>query len=60
MGITTKRYQSDTGIQGSIFFVDTICIMVSKQFKYGKYGMVYIIERCGIGMEWYRHISYGL
>jgi len=33
-------------------------IMISKHFQYGKYSMVYIIERCEMGMQWY-HMSYG-
>ncbi len=39
------------------FPFDNICIMVSKQFEYG---MLHIIERCEMGMQWYQHISYGL
>jgi hypothetical protein len=30
--------------------------MVSKHFEYG---MLYIIERCEMGMQWYEHIFYG-
>jgi hypothetical protein len=33
--------------------------MVLKHLKHGKGGMVDIIERCGMDMQWYQHMFYG-